>query len=67
MRIYLTRRECELLLQQLSYSGLSTHEKLELLRVEVRVKNVCAKQMASDRTTLNGLLALENLTKEVEK
>lgn len=65
MRLYLTRRECELILQQLSYEGLDTHEKLELLKVEVRVKDVCAKQSARDKSMLNGVLALENLAKEV--
>lgn len=67
MRLYLTRRECELLLQQLSYEGLDTHEKLELLKIEVRVKNVCAQQATRDKSTLNGVLALENLLKEVRK
>lgn len=65
MKLYLTRRECELILQQLSYEGLDTHEKLELLKVEVRVKNVCAKQSIHDKSMLNGVLALENLAKEV--
>ena len=61
MRIYLTRRECELILQQLSYEGLDTREKLELLKVEVRVKDVCTQQMSRDKSTFNGVLALENL------
>lgn len=64
MKLYLTRRECELLLQQLSYEGLDTCEKLDLLKVEVRIKDVCAKQSARDKSTLNGVLALENLLKE---
>lgn len=66
MRLYLTRRECELLMQQLTYDNLNTGEKLELLKVEVRIKNVCAKQSASDKSTLNGLLALEKLNKRSE-
>lgn len=61
MRLYLTRKECELLIQQLSYEGLATEAKLELLKVEVRIKNVCAKQAVYDKSTYNGVLALENL------
>lgn len=67
MKLYLTRRECELLMQQLSYDGLNTQEKLELLKVEVRVKNVCTKQCAYDNSTLNGVLALENLMHNKEE
>ena len=74
MKIYLTRRQCELLIQQLSYNGLDTEGKLELLKIEVRIKDVCSKQAAHDKTTYNGILSLENLlsndrvfNKEVKK
>lgn len=67
MKLYLTRRECELLMQQLSYDGLNTQEKLELLKIEVRVKNVCAKQCARDTSMLSGVLALENLMHNKEE
>lgn len=67
MKIYLTRRQCELLIQQLSYNNLDTQEKLELLEVEVRVKNVCAKQCANDKSMLNGLLSIKNLMSDKEK
>lgn len=69
MRIYLTRRQCELVISQLVKPAgrLNKAERAEVDEVVDRIKRVCAKQAPSDNTGWSGSLSREFLCEEVRK
>ena len=66
MRIYLTRRQCELVVSQLVRpSGrLSPAERDEIGEVVDRIKAVCSRQSEDDKSSWSGSLSRESLAKE---
>ena len=69
MRIYLTRRQCELVVSQLVRPAgrLNKNEREELGEVIDRIKKVCAEQAPRDNTSWSGALSRDFLSEEVRK